>query len=283
MRRMTTPASIRRPSRDRRLGGRPLLVALFGLACVASTLLPPAGIALAKSGTATKKLVIRAAPDDHAAILLHVPADATITIKGRSRQGYYPVSYAALEGWVATGYLASSDTDNSGDERNDQTTTIVALDDLNMRSRPTPDSDVLLTVPKGDAVTLSGQQTDGFVAVTYQGTDGWVEGDELAAVQARVSRNPRDFSQAEIIQAIYDAADRYGQPREDMLRVARCESDLVPTAVNKKGGSYGLFQFKPGTWLSTPYADYDIFDPRASAYAAGWMWSQGRRREWVCQ
>jgi hypothetical protein len=68
-----------------------------------------------------------------------------------------------------------------------------------------------------------------------------------------------------------------------MLRVARCESNLVPSAVNQHGGSYGLFQFKPGTWLSTPYADYDIFDPRASANAAAWMWSVGRRREWVCQ
>src|SRR5215218_7578595 len=68
-----------------------------------------------------------------------------------------------------------------------------------------------------------------------------------------------------------------------MLRVARCESDLAPTAVNRSGGSYGLFQFKPRTWLGTPFAEYDIFDPRASANAAAWMWSQGRRREWVCQ
>jgi soluble lytic murein transglycosylase-like protein len=86
-----------------------------------------------------------------------------------------------------------------------------------------------------------------------------------------------------LIAIIYDAADRYGQPREDMLRVARCESDLVPTAVNGPGGSYGLFQFKPPTWLGTPFAEYDIFDPRANANAAAWMWAQGRRREWVCQ
>jgi uncharacterized protein YraI len=282
MRRTTTPSNLGRPPRGGRLVSRPLLAALLGLACLAAALVPPPGIALAKTGTATKKLVIRAEPDDHAAILLHLPAEATIAIKGRARQGYYPVSYAALDGWVATGYLAASDA-AAGKEPNNQDTSIVATDDLNLRSGPSPDADTLLTVPKGDPVTLSGQQTDGFVEATYQGTTGWVEGAYLAAVQSRAARNPRDFSQAEIIQAIYDAADRYGQPREDMLRVARCESDLVPTAVNKQGGSYGLFQFKPGTWLSTPYADYDIFDPRASAYAAGWMWSQGRRREWVCQ
>ncbi|HET7092318.1 MAG TPA: transglycosylase SLT domain-containing protein, partial [Thermomicrobiales bacterium] len=76
---------------------------------------------------------------------------------------------------------------------------------------------------------------------------------------------------------------QYGQSREAMLRVARCESNLTPTAVNKQGGSYGLFQFKTQTWLGTPYAAYDIFDPRASALAAGWMWSVGRKGAWVCQ
>jgi hypothetical protein len=99
----------------------------------------------------------------------------------------------------------------------------------------------------------------------------------------RADRDITSWRRRELIAIIHDAADRYGQPREDMVRVARCESDLVPTAVNRSGGSYGLFQFKPGTWLGTPFAEYDIFDPRASANAAAWMWSQGRRREWVCQ
>jgi hypothetical protein len=101
--------------------------------------------------------------------------------------------------------------------------------------------------------------------------------------QLTLRGDPRRMSPEEIIPYIYAAADYYGQPREDMLRVARCESDLVPMAINAEGGSYGIFQFKTGTWLSTPYADYDIFDPRASAYAAAWMWSVGRRNEWVCQ
>ncbi len=65
--------------------------------------------------------------------------------------------------------------------------------------------------------------------------------------------------------------------------MAQCESQFEPEAVNPVTGDSGLFQFNPGTWLTTPYGEYDIFDPRASAYAAGWMWSVGRRNEWVCQ
>ena len=65
--------------------------------------------------------------------------------------------------------------------------------------------------------------------------------------------------------------------------MAKCESNLDPNAVNVAGSSYGLFQFIRSTWATTPYANEDIFDATASANAAGWMWSVGRRNEWVCQ
>jgi hypothetical protein len=141
-------------------------------------------------------------------------------------------------------------------------------------------------MPRGARVEPTGEHRDGFVELRWDGATGWSLGKHLAAsrpVRTARDRDPSSWSQREIVDIIYAAADRYGQPREDMLRVATCESDLVPTAVNGPGGSYGLFQFKPGTWLSTPFAEYDIFDPRASANAAAWMWSVGRRREWVCQ
>jgi soluble lytic murein transglycosylase-like protein len=67
-----------------------------------------------------------------------------------------------------------------------------------------------------------------------------------------------------------------------MIAIARCESGLNPQAYNRSSGASGLFQFLPGTWRTTPFASYSIFDPWASANAAAWMWSQGRRGEWVC-
>ncbi len=158
--------------------------------------------------------------------------------------------------------------------------------DLNLRDAPSDDAAVLLTMPRGVQVALTGQAQDGWVEVTWDDVTGWALGRHLSAGRGKKAKRDNDassWSRAELQEIIFAAADRYGQPREDMLRVARCESDLAPSAVNRHGGSYGLFQFKPGTWLSTPYAEYDIFDPRASANAAAWMWSVGRRREWVCQ
>jgi uncharacterized protein YgiM (DUF1202 family) len=163
---------------------------------------------------------------------------------------------------------------------------VITRTDLNLRLAPSPDADLLLTMPRGVQVVLTGQQQDGWVEVQWEDASGWALGRHLAASRKQGARRDRDaetWSRQELKEIIFAAADRYGQPREDMLRVARCESNLVPSAVNRHGGSYGLFQFKPGTWLGTPFAEYDIFDPRASANAAAWMWSVGRRREWVCQ
>jgi hypothetical protein len=138
-------------------------------------------------------------------------------------------------------------------------------------------------MPGGAEVTLTGEARNGFAGVRYQGTSGW-------ASQAYLSDTPVNdgdngdgvYTQDEIIQIIYAAADRYGQSRQAMLQVARCESVLDPYAVNPSSNASGLFQFLPGTWATTPYAAENIFDPVASANAAGWMWSVGRRGEWVC-
>jgi hypothetical protein len=81
---------------------------------------------------------------------------------------------------------------------------------------------------------------------------------------------------------IKDAARRYDQPYKRMLCVAECESSLVNCAVNAPGETYGLFQFKCGTWASTRYRDKDPWDPKWNALAAAWMWSQGRENEWDC-
>jgi hypothetical protein len=149
---------------------------------------------------------------------------------------------------------------------------------------------VLLVIPAGAAVELTGDQQNGFLGVIYNGQRGWAYGDYLQTVSGSNDGGSSGvdgsdgWSQDEIIAIIYAAADRYGQSREDMLRVARCESGLNPRAVGAAPYyATGLFQFLRSTWASTPYANEDIFDPVANANAAGWMWSVGRRNEWVCQ
>jgi hypothetical protein len=272
-----------------------------------------------RSAAAITVTRLRAAPERGAAPLLRLPEGAILTVHGKAQDGWYRARHGRLEGYVLTGDVATEPvilaTDaragetldepdgvalqqrargpdrapRSGRNRDDPrrgSDAIVTATDLNLRQSPGQDAPVTAVIPRGERIVPTGQNQDGFVEVRWQDAAGWAFGRHLATRhRATASSDPdaTSWRRRELIAIIHEAADRYGQPREDMLRVARCESDLVPTAVNKSGGSYGLFQFKPGTWLGTPFGEYDIFDPRASANAAAWMWSQGRRREWVCQ
>ena len=281
---MTRLLARRRALFRQHLGWR-LLLALVILLTSATLPGPGANVVLAKSGTLTKNTALYDAPANKAAIMLTLRRGAALTIDGKAKAGYYPASYGNLEGWVETGSIATK-VDGGGKKKQAAVADRVEAEtDLDLRATPSDSAPVLRLVPKGAAVVPTGNYRDGYVEIEQDGSTGWAHGESLTVrvTSEEGSRNPREMSQAEIIQVIYDAADYYRQPRQDMLRVARCESDLVPRAINREGKSYGIFQFKTGTWLSTPYADYDIFDPRASAYAAGWMWSVGRRNEWVCQ
>jgi uncharacterized protein YgiM (DUF1202 family) len=311
-------ASLSSGHSDRRRSrvGLLILVLLFELSAVA---LP----ALARVPTRTAATItdarLRAAPERWAEPILRLPEGATVTVHGKAENGWYRARHGHLEGYVLTGDVATEPVIPTSDAQASETINepgvltfeqrargrdreqrrnrdrddprrgwdeTVSATDLNLRQSPSQDAPVTAVMRRGERVVPTGEHRDGFVEVRWQEATGWAFGRHLAARRRATVRGDRDansWRRRELIAIIYEAADRYGQSREDMLRVARCESDLVPTAVNGPGGSYGLFQFKPRTWLGTPFAEYDIFDPRPNAHAAAWMWAQGRRREWVCQ
>ena len=303
--------------RQERLSSRVALLIMIIFVELSVVVAPALARVPTRSAAAITATRLRAAPERDAEPLLRLPEGTTVMVHGKAENGWYRVRHGQLEGYIRTGDVATEPVIPSTDERSDETLDepdVVALEqrargpgsrsgqnrndplrssgdivtaaDLNLRQSPSQDAPVTAVMPRGERVVATGQHRDGFVEVRWQDATGWAFGKHLATrrrATVRADRDANSWGRRELIAIIYDAADRYGQPREDMLRVARCESDLVPTAVNRSGGSYGLFQFKPRTWLGTPFAEYDIFDPRASANAAAWMWSQGRRREWVCQ
>jgi hypothetical protein len=251
----------------------------------------PAAIADSRAitvGAAIATVRVRNAPDRDAEPLLKAPEGVRLRITGKPVAGFYPVAWGKVRGWVPTGSLETPDRSQAPDRtelrRLSGGQRVTAADELNVRQEPNPDAAVVAGLGRRDEADLTGEERDGYLQVRIDGQVGWVLGKYLdAPPPGGPAVAGEDLSRSEIVAIIHEAADRYGQDREAMLRVGRCESDLIPTAVNSVGGSYGLFQFKPFTWDSTPYAEYDIFDPRANAYAAAWMWSVGRRGEWVCQ
>jgi len=273
-----------------------LAVLLLVLATIGAALVPaPHTTRAATAATTTAALNLRAGPSLADWVTLVMPAGSGVSVTGDAQNGFHPVSYGNATGWAYGAYLAwggwSANPDPApaavaASSTGNATTTTA----LNLRAGPSTNDAIVTVMPWGAEVALTGQSANGFVSVTYNGASGWAYasylGQGAAAPAAAAPSQSVAVAGASgtdwIVQIIYDAAARYGQSGEDMLRVARCESGLYPYAEGRLG-ELGIFQFMTSTWATTPYANFDIFDPWASANATGWMWANGRRAEWVCQ
>jgi uncharacterized protein YraI len=235
-----------------------------------------AGWSNAGSTNTTSALNLRMGPGTDYDVRLVMPYGAELTLTGATDGGFVGVIYNGTNGWASQDYLAQ--TGQWTDSGANGSGTAFTTSSLNLREGPSMSDRVLLVMPGSAEVSLSGDEQDGWVEVSYNGTSGWAASSYLSDSKPTSGSS----SGGNVVDIIYAAAAKYGQNGDAMLAVARCESVLNPNAVNSWSGASGLFQFLPGTWASTPYANQDIFDPVANAEAAAWMWSVGRRGEWVC-
>ena len=216
-------------------------------------------VALAQDGQALGDTVILAGPGGEYGILTVAPAGAAMSVDGDPVDGYYPVTFDGISGWAANGLFQVADGGGSGNGDGGK----------NRRDKHDNGNGGVETVT-ADPIYSDGNAP--VAAAPAEPVTGGTYGPGGAA-----------YSEEQIVDIIYEAADSYGQSRDAMLRVARCESGLDPNAVGGGGAYHGLFQFVPSTFAGTPYGEYDIYDPWANANAAAWMWSEGQKSSWVCQ
>ncbi len=246
----------------------------------------PVGNAATGSASVTENLNLRRGPGTTYAVITVMQAGSTVELRGDPQNGFYPLSFNGTTGWAAGDWLniggstpgpTPTPTPNPGDGSQPQY--LYTEVSVNMRSGPGTNYAIVTTVAPKTRVTITGPLQNGWYPATWINQSGYMSADLLVPTLELTYPPDRQG----IVDIIYAAADRYGQPREDMLRVAMCESSLNPNNVNASSGASGLFQFMPSTWRTTPYADQNIFDATANANAAAWMWSVGRRGEWSCQ
>jgi uncharacterized protein YraI len=247
----------------------------------------------ADSATVSESLNLRSGPGLGHRILAVMPAGSVVALTGEATEGWYPVRYNNLTGWAFGQYLAIGGEAPVATSGGRDTATVITSQ-LNLRSGPGLSYSVVARLSYGTTVELLGgaQSADGYnwlEVLTKSMQRGWVaanylaQGETGAAPEPEAAPSPAPATSGNpIVDIITEAANKYGQNPQAMLAVARCESGLNPNAYNARSGASGLFQFLPGTWRTTPFANYSIFDAWASANAAAWMWSVGRRGEWVC-
>ena len=273
----------------------------------------PTSTAAAGSAVTTARVNLRATASLTGTVLVVVPENARVTLTGQVSNGFARATYGTRTGWIAQEYLGSGTATPTATATpatplptatpttpTGGTPTATATfpstpsvsgqawvsNSVNLRTGPGTGYSRIVIVPHGDEITLLGQLSGGFAAATWKGYTGWLSNSYVVFTKPVLPTPPTNgptYTRDEIIAIIYAAADAYGQSRVDMLRVATCESNLDPYNLTPPYSASGLFQFLPGTWATTPFKDQSIWDPVANANAAAWMWSVGRRNEWVCQ
>lgn len=139
---------------------------------------PPAS----PSGTAvtTDSLNLRAGPSTIERVITVMPAQSRVALTGRSQNNYLELSYNGQPGWAHRDYLAIDGTTQAS------VTSAVTTTDLNMRSGPATSYQVLTVMPSGTRVTLTGQTSNSFHSVSYNGFTGWALSAYLNLGAARV-------------------------------------------------------------------------------------------------
>ena len=88
---------------------------------------------------------------------------------------------------------------------------------------------------------------------------------------------------------IVQYSKQYGVSTVTALRVAKCESELVPDAKNPNSSATGVFQFINDTWLSVAkirgqeYTLEDRKDARKNIDNAMWLAAKEGWSHWECK
>ncbi|HWV23905.1 MAG TPA: SH3 domain-containing protein, partial [Thermomicrobiales bacterium] len=127
---------------------------------------PPTGSPLGSAVT-TDSLNLRASASTSARVIAVMPAKSKVALTGRSQNDFLELSWNGQTGWAHKDYLAIDGTVQVPQ------TNAVATDDLNVRSGPATSYAVLTMIPNGGTVKLTGQSSNGFYGVNYNGYTGW--------------------------------------------------------------------------------------------------------------
>ena len=241
----------------------------------------------AAAETTTMDATILAGPGWEYEPLTYAPAGSFLSVDGAAVGGFVPVTYDGVSGWADVSVVGVDGAVVAQDPA------AVPAEAVSVEAVPAAETAPVEQAPAPEAADPAAAEAvvSAEPVVSEEAADaedaaraGRGSEDDLSPPHGDSTAAGGDsaYGEEEIIGIIREAAATHGQDPQAMIRVARCESGLNPSAVG--GGIYfGLFQFVPSTFEATPYGDGDIFDAWANANAAGWMWAEGRKGEWVCQ
>jgi len=134
--------------------------------------------------TASGGLNLRDTPSASGKLQLTIPEGTTVVITASQGQ-WYKTAYQNRSGWVSANYVTIIETYKQG--------RITASGGLNLRETSSTTADILMTIPRGATVRITGDQSDWY-KITYRGTDGWVHADYVTILAGDGSPGSIDLS-----------------------------------------------------------------------------------------
>ncbi len=119
-------------------------------------------------------LNLRDTPSAAGKVLLTIPEGTTVDITSAQGQ-WYKTSYQGKNGWVSANYLDIIQSYKQGK--------ITSSGGLNLRESPSTSGEILMTIPQGVTVTITGDQQDWY-KVTYREKAGWVFAEYVTVLTA---------------------------------------------------------------------------------------------------
>lgn len=164
--------------------GARTLEAYYGVATSSPTPAPPkAGKGTAKT---TANLNMRTGAGTGHRIMLTIPNGTTIKLTGAKKSGWYQVQHKSRTGWVSGSYLSSismpsttkKDSSKNSDSKSSESKpskpkTAKTTENLNMRAGVGTRHRIILTIPRGKSVTITGAKKSSWYPVKYAGKSGW--------------------------------------------------------------------------------------------------------------
>jgi hypothetical protein len=139
---------------------------LFAVAALLA--LPAAGVLAEAPPLAIVPFEVQATntPSPDSRVVADIPADTQVVLTGRAAPGFIEIDWNGDTAWVPAQYLEVSN--KIGME------VATAATDLTILTAPNPSGDPRGTVPAGETIILTGARVNGYVAMSYNGTGGWV-------------------------------------------------------------------------------------------------------------
>lgn len=124
----------------------------------------------------TETVNLRNLPAQEADVIDMIPRDTAIEVTGRASNGFVEVLYNGQNGWVNGQYIAGEmqammavPTTQSG------VLVAHAISNIQLMADPTADGSVIMSIPSGGELIATGNASNGYLEVTYQGTLGWAD------------------------------------------------------------------------------------------------------------